>query len=64
MKTVYAADAEGWNISIFQLFGSGPLWTIKCGECGSYFRKRILVIDNPRVKCSLCGTINIVPVYT
>ena len=43
---------EGMNISITQLWGSGPKFTIKCGNCNLIFKKRIQMVDNPPAKCS------------
>ena len=62
LKVVKALSYEGFSMSLAQLFGSGPKWTIMCGECKSIFKARILVIDNPRVKCTLCETINEIPI--
>jgi uncharacterized Zn-finger protein len=56
---IYKAKAfSGFNMSIFQLFGSGPKFQIKCGYCDFVFSARIQMVDNPRVRCSLCGAIN------
>jgi len=61
-RVVRCKDAWGMNMSFFQFFGSGPLWTIVCGDCGSQFKKRILMVDSPRVRCPLCDAINEIPV--
>ena len=55
---VRAAYASGLNFSLFQLIGKGPLWTVRCGDCGVDFKVRIPMVDSPRVRCTCCGTIN------
>jgi len=62
MKTVEPIQATGYNMSLAQLFGSGPKWTITCGECKGTFRKRIPMIENPGIPCPYCGSVNILPV--
>lgn len=62
MKTVNAKEASGFSMSLTQLFGYGPKWTITCGQCSGTFRKRIPMITHPGVQCPYCGTINIIPV--
>jgi len=62
IKTVTADKVSGFNMSIMQLFGSGPKLTIKCGECHINFQKRVPVIDEPAVSCEYCNTINILPI--
>ena len=52
----------GWNMSIFQLFGSGPKWTITCGECSYTFKKRIPMVSNPGIQCPYCRVINTIPI--
>ena len=55
-------DFTGWNMSIAQLFGSGPKWTITCGDCSATFKKRIPMMDTPGIACPHCGAINILPI--
>ena len=62
MRTVNAKDCSGWNMSLYQLFGSGPKWTITCGDCGGTFKSRIPMVDDPGVLCPYCAAINILPV--
>lgn len=62
MTTVKPAAASGFNMSIAQLWGSGPKWTITCGGCRMTFRKRIPMVDNPGIRCPGCGAINVLPV--
>ena len=57
-EVVTAAGARGLNMSIAQLWGSGPKWTIRCGDCGMDFKARIPMVEDPRVVCTCCGTIN------
>lgn len=59
--TVTPKDFTGWNMSIMQLFGSGPKFTITCGGCEATFKKRIPMIDNPGVVCPHCGAVNKLP---
>ena len=59
--SIFPKDAKGYNMSIAQLWGSGPLWTIICGQCEMTFQKRIPMIDNPGVACPNCGTVNKLP---
>jgi len=61
MNTVKPKAFSGYNMSIAQLFGSGPKFTITCGYCGGTFKKRIPMIDNPGIECPLCKTINTLP---
>ena len=58
---VEAEYFSGFNISIFQLFGLGPKFTIVCGKCLYTFRQRVPVMDNPTVLCPHCGIINVLP---
>ena len=62
MEVVRPKYAEGWNMSLAQLWGSGPKFTIVCGKCGEEFSQRIEVKNNPRVVCPYCRTINEIPV--
>ncbi len=52
---------SGMSMSLWQLFGYGPLFSINCGHCGATFQKRIAMIDNPRVECPRCKTLNRMP---
>lgn len=61
-KWVKPAAFTGWNMSLFQLFGSGPNFTITCGACYATFKKRLPMVDNPGVECPVCDTVNRVPV--
>lgn len=61
VKTVKPKNATGWNMSLAQLFGSGPKWTITCGDCSGTFKKRLPMVDNPGVQCEYCGAINVLP---
>ena len=58
MKTVIPKYFEGVNISIAQLFGSGPKWTITCGNCEMTFKRRIPMIEEPGILCPHCNAIN------
>lgn len=60
-KVVQAADYRGWSMSVMQMFGQGPKFQVRCGECGSVFSGRIEMVDRPRLKCPLCGVINELP---
>jgi rubrerythrin len=61
VEKVEAASIEGFNVSIFQLFGSGPKMTVTCGECGFKFKKRIIMVDEPTVICPYCDVMNTLP---
>ena len=50
---------EGWN---FSFWGGSPKWTLTCGHCHHTWRQRIPLVDEPRLLCAACGTLNIVPV--
>lgn len=58
---VDAKDWSGFNMSLSQLFGKGPKFTIRCGNCDVDFDKRIPMTDYPRVSCPNCGTVNRLP---
>jgi len=58
MKIVNAHNCSGMNMSIAQLWGSGPKFTVTCGECYSNFKERIQMVDYPVVKCPVCQTPN------
>ena len=59
MTTVAPKDLNGWNMSIMQLFGSGPKMTITCGICSNTFTQRIQMVDNPGCPCPHCGVVNV-----
>jgi len=52
---------EGWNMSVAQLWGSGPKFTIICGNCYEQFSKRVAMVDNPPARCPNCGAVNVLP---
>lgn len=58
-KTVYARDFRGLSMSLAQLWGSGPKFTVQCGHCDGVFKDRIIMVDYPRLRCPFCGTVNI-----
>jgi transcription elongation factor Elf1 len=62
MRQVRPIRAEGFNLSLLQIFGAGPKWTITCGSCGLTFKKRIPMIDRPGIDCPKCGAINVLPI--
>lgn len=54
---VWAEAVSGWNMSIAQLWGSGPKVQVRCGGCGGAFSVRIAVANYPVVRCP-CGQAN------
>lgn len=62
METVKPITAEGLNLSLAQIFGSGPKWTITCGRCRATFKKRIPMVNRPGIVCPHCGVINVLPI--
>lgn len=58
-KVVEPRMFEGWNMCLW----GDPKFTIVCGECGVAFKKRIPMMNRPRVQCPTCGTINEIPVH-
>jgi len=62
MVLVTPKEISGWSMSLAQLFGSGPKFTITCGSCEGTFKKRIPMIDSPGIACPYCGAINKLPV--
>ena len=56
---VFPRSFSGWSMSIAQTWGSGPKFTIVCGNCDLVFKKRILMVDNPGITCPHCGAVNI-----
>lgn len=59
---IAAHSYRGWSMSIAQLFGSGPKFTITCGNCRATFKKRIPMISHPGIVCPRCSTVNILDV--
>ena len=57
-KTVRPASATGYNMTLLQLAGVGPKWTVTCGECLASFTKRLPLVDNPGLVCPHCGVVN------
>lgn len=45
-------------MTLLQLFGAGPKWTIRCGNCSADFQKRLPMVDYPHVPCTHCGSVN------
>ena len=64
METKTGHVIDGWNMSIMQLFGSGPKLTIECGHCGRIFEKRVAPANHPVVGCTWCGKANMLDVIT
>lgn len=54
--------ATGYNMTLLQLFGIGPKWTIVCGNCGTAFTKRLPMVTCPGVACPRCDEVNVIPV--
>lgn len=63
-RVVNATDWEGPAMSLMQLFGLGPKWTVRCGHCKHTFVTRIPVVDYPTIPCPLCKTLNRIQVVT
>ena len=61
MEKVRPKEYEGFNMSIFQFFGSGPTFTITCGKCEFKFKKRIIMVNEPTVICPYCNAMNVLP---
>lgn len=61
LKTVVPKNAKGFNMSLAQIFGSGPKWTISCGDCSVTFKKRIPIVNEPGIECPHCGAVNVLP---
>jgi len=51
--------ARGFNMSLMQIFGQGPKWTVTCGKCEGTFQKRLPMVADPGVACPYCGEINV-----
>lgn len=62
MKTVQAKHATGMNMSFAQLWGSGPKWTITCGNCSCTFKHRLPMVNYLGIQCPACKAVNIIPV--
>ena len=63
IRAVHPLSLSGLNMSLAQLFGSGPKFTIQCGDCAGHFQERLSGhINNPGVHCHHCRTINVLPV--
>lgn len=63
MMTEYVGNViGGWNISIAQLWGSGPKLTILCRGCHRGYEKRVAPDNHPRVVCPHCHQINVLDV--
>ena len=58
MTTVTPKSFSGWSMSVAQMFGSGPKFTVTCGQCEGTFKKRIPMVDRPGVQCPYCCAIN------
>ena len=61
MNEVLPKSVEGWNMSLTQLFGESPKFTIVCGNCQCAFKSRTELVDEPRVMCPHCSSINRIP---
>ena len=59
--TVSPKSFSGYGMSIAQLWGSGPKFTIACGQCGATFTKRVPMVDDPGVPCPNCRAVNVLP---
>lgn len=57
-EIVNAKQFQGYNMSLMQLFGKGPKYTIVCGNCEYTFSKRISMVDYPTVECPRCNILN------
>lgn len=57
-KTYSGEVIDGWTVSIAQIWGSGPLLTIKCGKCQQHFDKRVRPSHRPVTCCTICGAAN------
>ena len=64
MKRVKPHSFSGWSMSLAQLWGSGPKFTITCGDCRGTFKKRVPMVDSPGVQCPHCLSINVMPLTT
>lgn len=60
-EIVNPVQFSGWSMSILQIFGFGPKMTVECGRCYHVFKKRIPLIDYPKLKCPECGVLNKMP---
>jgi phage FluMu protein Com len=60
-RVVYPENFTGYNLTLLSIFGIGPKFTIKCGECSYVFKDRIPLIDYPTVLCPHCDALNQFP---
>jgi hypothetical protein len=56
--TVNGYVRDGFDMSIAQLWGSGPKLTIQCGGCKKHYEKRVNPGLRPIVICPHCGKLN------
>lgn len=56
-EVVWAKYFSGLNMSLAQLWGSGPKFSVVCGRCSGGFKARIQMVNYPIVVCP-CGTPN------
>ena len=61
-ETVRPHDFNGYNMSLAQIFGRGPMLHITCGKCWASFSKRVPMVDLPGLRCPECGVVNIIPI--
>ncbi len=61
-ETVRPHDFNGYNMSLAQIFGRGPMFHITCGKCRTSFSKRVPMVDQPGLRCPECGVVNIIPI--
>jgi hypothetical protein len=61
MKVVRPRICSGWNMSVAQLWGSGPKMTVGCGACSGTFTQRVPMVDHPVVQCPYCKNLNKLP---
>ena len=62
IRKVTPKSFTGWNMSLAQLWGSGPKLTIQCGECELEFKQRVQMTDNPAAICPFCKVVNVLPI--
>lgn len=57
------AAISGRSFSLLAALGLvvGPKFTITCGACRLTFETRVPLVDQPGIKCSNCGLINVLP---
>lgn len=49
-------------MTIAQLWGGGPKFTITCGSCLMTFKERVPMVNKPGIQCPGCRAINVLPV--